>query len=91
MTTVTFVTALYDINREKNGDGRKFSEYLEWLDKLLKIKVPIVIFTSDEHNEFINQRRNNQIIIINQHYLYFSIFCQFSLFHIPLQIDSKHL
>lgn len=66
MTNVTFVTALYDINREKIGDGRKFSEYLDWLDKLLKIKVPLVIFTSDEINEFINQRRNNKIIIINQ-------------------------
>ena len=28
--TATIVTALYDINRDKKGDGRTFDEYLTW-------------------------------------------------------------
>jgi hypothetical protein len=68
MTTVTFVTALFNINREKNGDGRKFNDYLNWLSKTLEVKVPIVIFTTNDLNDFFYQNRTNNypIKIINQ-------------------------
>jgi len=62
--------------------------------EVLGIEKDTCVFIS-EINKLLILKKNlkyfNQIIIINQHYLYFSIFCQFSLFHIPLQIDSKHL
>jgi hypothetical protein len=44
MTSFTFVTALYNIQREQY-DNRSYQEYQEWFEKTLTIPVPMVIFT----------------------------------------------
>lgn len=55
--SITFVTSLYNINREKSGDGRKFDEYLEWFKETLKIKNPMVIFVDKSLEDFVVQSR----------------------------------
>lgn len=57
--TATLVTALYDINRESNGDGRKFEEYLSWFSKTLKLPSPMVIFVSNNLVSFVKSHRKN--------------------------------
>lgn len=52
------VTALFNINRDKNGDGRKMSQYLEWFDTTLKLKTPMSIFIEEDLFEFVKQRRD---------------------------------
>lgn len=52
------VTALFDIGRDKDGDGRTIDQYLDWFDKTLKLNVPFIIYTEDRFIEFIEQRRN---------------------------------
>lgn len=42
------VTALYDINRENNGDGRKFSQYLDWAEETLKLNSNFVVYADGE-------------------------------------------
>lgn len=61
----TIVTALYDINRDKLGDGRTIQEYLVWFDKTLQLNTNFVIYTESKFVDFIKQRRNykNTIII----------------------------
>ena len=53
---VTFVSALFDINRV---DGRKWDEYLKWFDITIKLKVPMVLFVSEDLKTFIEDRREN--------------------------------
>lgn len=43
--SATLVTAFFDINREKNGDGRKIEEYLEWIKKTLQLNCNLFIIT----------------------------------------------
>jgi hypothetical protein len=57
--SITLVTALYDINRETNGDGRTFDEYLSWFSQTLKIPSPMVIFVSKSLVSFVEKYRNN--------------------------------
>lgn len=45
---VTAVTALFDINREKNGDGRSIDYYLSLLNKTLQLNVSFVIFCEEK-------------------------------------------
>lgn len=56
---ITIVTALYDINRELDGDGRKFQEYLSWFKKTLKVTRPMVIFVDDSLVPFVEECRKN--------------------------------
>ena len=56
MSKVTFVSALFDINRV---DGRKWEEYLKWFEITLKLKVPMVLFVSEDLKTFIEDRREN--------------------------------
>ena len=51
--SVTLVTALYDINRSKEGDGRTFDEYLSWFKETLKVKTPMVIFVDESLEDFV--------------------------------------
>ena len=51
--SVTLVTALYDINRSKEGDGRTFDEYLSWFKETLKVKSPMVIFVDESLEDFV--------------------------------------
>jgi hypothetical protein len=53
----TLVTALYNINRENGGDGRKWSEYLAWFAETLRICMPMCIFVSPELLDFVMQNR----------------------------------
>lgn len=57
--TVTLVTALYDIRRDSDGDGRPFNDYLSWFSETLKIKSPMVIFVDDSLKEFVEIHRKN--------------------------------
>jgi hypothetical protein len=55
--SVTIVTALFDINREKKGDGRKVSEYLEWFRKTLQLNCKLFIVTEEKFHQFIIENR----------------------------------
>ena len=57
MSNVTIVTAFFDINREKNGDGRKLNDYLEWIQKTLQLNCNLVIFTENKFIEFMDINR----------------------------------
>ena len=56
MSKVTFVSALFDIDRV---DGRKWDNYLKWFDITLKLKVPMVLFITDDLVEFVEERRKD--------------------------------
>ena len=64
MTTSTLITALYNINRENNGDGRKWSEYLEWFASTLQIKLPMAIFIPAELHDFVITNRSGNLMDI---------------------------
>lgn len=66
MTTI--ITALFDINREYNGDGRSIDQYLLWFKDTLKLNAPMVIYTEDKFVSFINENRDesNTIVIIQK-------------------------
>lgn len=53
------VTALFNINRDKNGDGRKMSQYLEWFNTTLKLNVPMSIFIEEDLVDFVKERRSD--------------------------------
>lgn len=57
--SVTLVTALYNINREHNGDGRSFDEYLLWFSQTLQIPSPMVIFVPNNLVSFVTEHRKN--------------------------------
>lgn len=57
--TVTLVTALYNINRENNGDGRTFDQYLSWFSQTLQIPSPMVIFVPNDLISFVIKHRKN--------------------------------
>lgn len=57
--SITLVTALYDINRNRDGDGRKFEEYLSWFKETLKIKSPLVVYVDESLKNFIKENRGN--------------------------------
>lgn len=58
MSNITLVTALYDINRKNDGDGRSFDEYLSWFSKTLKITSPMVIFVDESLVDFVKKERS---------------------------------
>lgn len=55
----TLVTALYDISRDKKGDGRTFDEYLSWFAETLRVKSPMVIFVDESLKEFVQEHRKD--------------------------------
>ena len=55
--SATLVTALYDINRENEGDGRKFSEYLSWFKETLKIPTSMVVYVNHSLVDFVSENR----------------------------------
>lgn len=54
---VTVVTALYDIKREKKGDGRPFEQYLEWFQKTLQLNAAMMIFVDPAEESFVWKHR----------------------------------
>ena len=57
-TSFTFITALYEINREIH-DKRSFKQYQEWFSKTLTIPVPMVIYTEEKNRTIIEDIRKN--------------------------------
>lgn len=57
MSNVTIVTAFFDINREKNGDGRKLDEYLEWIKNTLQLNCNLFIVTENKFTNFMKENR----------------------------------
>jgi hypothetical protein len=57
MTSITFVSAFFDIKRETHGDGRKLSEYLEWIRKTLQLNCHLYIITDERFIDFMKQHR----------------------------------
>jgi hypothetical protein len=57
MNTITIATAFFDINREKNGDGRSIAEYLQWINHTLQLNCNLYVVTEEKfYNFFINNR-----------------------------------
>lgn len=54
----TFVTALYNINRDIY-DQRSYKQYQEWFSKTLTVPVPMVIYTEEENRDIIDTVRND--------------------------------
>ena len=54
----SFVTALYNINRDKY-DGRNYKQYQEWFSKTLLAPVPMIIYTEEENRTLIESVRVN--------------------------------
>ena len=68
---ITAVTALFDIKRENEGDGRSISNYVKWLNLTLKLNIPFVIYC-DSHvyekikdNDIIKNKNKYKIIVLN--------------------------
>jgi hypothetical protein len=57
---VRITTALFDIKRDKIGDGRSINEYLSWFKDTLKIKCNMTIYTEQKFEHFIKENRNNE-------------------------------
>lgn len=54
---ITIVTAFFDINRENNGDGRKMSDYLKWIEQTLKLNCNLYIVTEEKFVHFMESKR----------------------------------
>jgi len=52
------VTALFDIKRDKLGDGRTIEDYLSWFDKTLALNCDFVIYTEEKFKEFVLNSRS---------------------------------
>jgi hypothetical protein len=56
MKDITLVSALFNIEREEM-DGRTWNEYLKWFDKTLNLNCPMILFATEDLQDFIEQRR----------------------------------
>lgn len=52
------VSSLFNIQRE-TIDKRKWDDYLKWFDITLKLKCPMILFITEELQEFVKNRRKN--------------------------------
>jgi hypothetical protein len=53
------VTALYDIDREKAGDGRTIEQYLEWFATTLQVKCDMTVYVDPKFVNFVAKKRKN--------------------------------
>lgn len=53
----TIVTAFFDINREKKGDGRTITDYLSWFNKTLQLNCNMYIITEEKFRKFVEENR----------------------------------
>jgi hypothetical protein len=58
--TSTIVTAFFDIGREQRGDGRKLNEYLDWIQKTLKLNCYLYIVTEEKFRTFFEENRPSE-------------------------------
>jgi len=56
---INLTTALFDIGREKYGDGRTTEEYLSWFSETLKLDCNFTIFTEPKFLDFVREIRND--------------------------------
>ena len=52
------VSALFNIERE-GMDGRAWQDYLDWFGKTLQLKVPMILFVTEDLVEFIQEQRGD--------------------------------
>jgi len=57
---VRIVTALFDIQRDKDGDGRSIDQYLIWFKETLKLKCDMTIYTEQKFEKFIWENRSDK-------------------------------
>jgi hypothetical protein len=62
MNTITFVTGLWNLGRDKLSSGwsRSFQHYLDKFDQLLKIENNLIIFGDKELETFVFERRSSE-------------------------------
>lgn len=72
---VTCVTFLFNINREQDGDGRKWSDFIKWFKKTLHLNVSMVIYCEEDTYKQIKYVRNKypltKFIIIESKDIYY--------------------
>lgn len=61
--SVTLVSCFFDINREKNGDGRTIEEYLEWIKKTLQLNAKLFIVTEPKFESFFKEHMHINTIL----------------------------
>jgi len=68
MNNTTIVTAFFDINREKKGDGRSIDEYLKWIKQTLQLNCHLIVYTESKFVDFMHAHRPKcyPIIVIEQ-------------------------
>lgn len=54
---ITAVIGIYDIDRERKGDGRRMSDYVSWLKKTMQLNIPMVIYCERSVYEEIKEVR----------------------------------
>ena len=52
------VSALFNIERE-GMDGRAWQDYLDWFERTLKLRVPMILFVTEDLEEFIKEKRGD--------------------------------
>ena len=52
------VSALFNIERE-GMDGRAWQDYLDWFERTLKLRVPMILFVTEDLEDFIKDRRGD--------------------------------
>jgi hypothetical protein len=71
----TLVTAFFDIERSKKGDGRTIDQYLEWIRQTLQLNCNLYVFTESKFENFFRDARPPQypmrLVIIDFKDLYF--------------------
>jgi glycosyltransferase involved in cell wall biosynthesis len=59
LSTVTAVTALFDIGRE-GVDGRRFRDYLTWFERTLALRVPMIVHVHPDLERFVQIARGDR-------------------------------
>lgn len=57
---VTAVTALFNVERETKGDGRRWDDYLAWFNRTLELNVPMIVFIETSEVERVNWKRHDR-------------------------------
>jgi hypothetical protein len=55
--SLSYVTVLYNINRETDGDGRLWDNYLEWFKGTLQHNAPMIVFIPPDLESFVKEHR----------------------------------
>lgn len=75
--STTIITALFDINRQRLGDGRTMDDYKTWFQQTLGLNCPMVVFTEEQFVDFVKLHRGSkptQIVVRTLDTLPYSIY-----------------